>query len=86
MSAMSRILCVLIRAYQLVISPVLAPSCRFAPSCAEYARQAVARHGALRGGRLSVRRLLRCHPWGGMGYDPVPDRVAGRVARSRHGL
>ena len=86
MSAMSRILCVLIRAYQLVISPVLAPSCRFAPSCTEYARQAVAHHGALRGGWLSVRRLLRCHPWGGMGYDPVPDRVAGRVARSRHGL
>ena len=62
-----------IRAYQLVISPLLGPSCRYAPTCSEYAIQAFEKHGVLRGGWLAVRRLLRCHPWGGSGYDPVPE-------------
>jgi putative membrane protein insertion efficiency factor len=62
----------LIRAYQLLISPLLLPSCRYLPSCSNYAAEAIARHGALRGGWLAVKRLLRCHPWGGSGYDPVP--------------
>jgi putative membrane protein insertion efficiency factor len=55
-----------------VISPVLGPSCRYLPTCSEYALTALEAHGLLRGGWLAVRRLTRCHPWGGSGYDPVP--------------
>jgi uncharacterized protein len=66
----------LIRLYQLFVSPLLGPNCRFAPSCSEYAAEAIARHGPWRGTALAVRRLLRCHPWGGSGYDPVPPRPA----------
>jgi uncharacterized protein len=62
----------LIRAYQLFIAPVLPPSCRFYPSCSHYAAEAIALHGPWRGTGLAGRRLLRCHPWGGSGYDPVP--------------
>jgi putative membrane protein insertion efficiency factor len=63
----------LIRIYQYVIAPVVSRgACRFAPSCSEYAREAIERHGVATGGWLAVRRLLRCHPWGGSGYDPVP--------------
>jgi hypothetical protein len=62
----------LIRAYQLFLSPLLGPTCRYLPSCSEYAAEAIARHGALAGTWLALRRLLRCHPWGGSGYDPVP--------------
>ena len=62
----------LIRAYQLIVAPVLPPSCRFYPSCSHYAAEAVERHGPWRGLVLALRRLLRCHPWGGHGYDPVP--------------
>ncbi|MCG8511205.1 MAG: membrane protein insertion efficiency factor YidD [Rhodospirillales bacterium] len=62
----------LIRAYQLLISPVFPMSCRYSPSCSAYAAEAVMRHGALRGSWLAVRRMVRCHPWGGWGYDPVP--------------
>jgi putative membrane protein insertion efficiency factor len=62
----------LIRAYQLLLSPLLGPTCRYLPSCSDYAAQAIQRHGALAGLWLALRRLLRCHPWGGSGYDPVP--------------
>jgi uncharacterized protein len=62
----------LIGAYQLLISPLLLPSCRFEPSCSHYAQEAIAKHGALRGLALTLKRLSRCHPWGGSGYDPVP--------------
>jgi len=62
----------LIRFYQLFISPVLPPSCRYLPSCSAYAAEAITTHGALRGSWLAARRLSRCHPWGGSGYDPVP--------------
>jgi putative membrane protein insertion efficiency factor len=62
----------LIGAYQLLLSPLLLPSCRFEPSCSHYAQEAIATHGVLRGLALAMRRLLRCHPWGGSGYDPVP--------------
>ncbi|MGQ9864442.1 MAG: membrane protein insertion efficiency factor YidD [Bacteroidia bacterium] len=69
---MRYILIFLIRLYQGMISPFFPPSCRFSPTCSEYARQALLRHGAFRGSYLAMRRLLRCHPWGGKGYDPVP--------------
>ncbi|MBP3844120.1 MAG: membrane protein insertion efficiency factor YidD [Prevotella sp.] len=62
-----------IRFYQTAISPLTPPSCRFTPTCSEYARQALIKHGPFKGLYLAVRRLLRCHPWGGSGYDPVPD-------------
>ncbi|MCJ8500887.1 membrane protein insertion efficiency factor YidD [Desulfatitalea alkaliphila] len=61
-----------IRVYQIAISPMVGPACRFAPSCSEYALEALSRHGLLKGSGLALRRLLRCHPWGGSGYDPVP--------------
>ena len=67
-----RILAALIRGYQAAISPLLPPSCRFHPSCSQYALEAVTRHGALRGGWLAARRLARCHPFHPGGYDPVP--------------
>jgi hypothetical protein len=62
-----------IGAYRLLLSPVLPPSCRFLPSCSEYALEAVRRHGAWHGLGLALSRLARCHPWGGSGYDPVPE-------------
>jgi uncharacterized protein len=62
----------LIRAYQLVLSPLLPPSCRFYPSCSQYALEAVNRHGAMKGTWLAARRLARCHPFNPGGYDPVP--------------
>jgi putative membrane protein insertion efficiency factor len=65
-----------IRTYQLALAPVLPPSCRFEPSCSHYAAEAIGRHGPWRGLKLASRRLLRCHPWGGSGYDPVPDPAA----------
>jgi putative membrane protein insertion efficiency factor len=64
---------VAVRAYQLVVSPLLPPACRFLPSCSEYAVEAIERHGAFRGSALTLRRVARCHPWGGSGYDPVPQ-------------
>jgi putative membrane protein insertion efficiency factor len=64
---------VLIRGYQLFVSPVLGPRCRHLPTCSDYAIDALRRHGVRRGGWLSVRRLCRCHPWGTSGYDPVPE-------------
>ena len=61
-----------IRFYQRCISPLTPPSCRFPPTCSQYAIEALRKHGPLRGTWLAVRRILRCHPWGGSGYDPVP--------------
>lgn len=60
----------LVRAYQLLVSPLIPPACRFYPSCSEYAREALLRHGLLRGGLKAVRRLLSCHPFHPGGYDP----------------
>jgi putative membrane protein insertion efficiency factor len=67
-----RALVLVIRGYQKVISPALPPSCRFYPSCSQYAIEAIARHGALRGSWLAARRLARCHPFHPGGVDPVP--------------
>ena len=68
-----RLLMWIIRGYQLAISPMLGPRCRFYPSCSCYAHTAIERYGVLRGGWLGFRRLLRCHPFREGGYDPVPD-------------
>jgi len=65
-----------IRAYQLVLSPWLGHHCRYEPTCSEYTRQALGLHGPWKGVYLGVRRLLRCHPWGSFGHDPVPGRDA----------
>lgn len=70
---MRAILIALIRAYQLLLSPLLGNHCRFYPSCSQYAREALERHGVLRGGWLAIRRLSRCHPWHPGGLDPVPE-------------
>ncbi len=72
MVVLSAVLRGLIRLYQLFLSPVLPPGCRYLPTCSDYAAEAIAVHGPLRGGWLALRRLSRCHPWGGSGYDPVP--------------
>ena len=68
-----------IRAYQLLLAPVLPPSCRYLPSCSHYAEEAIARHGPLCGSLLAARRLCRCHPWGSSGYDPVPEPWGGKT-------
>ncbi len=75
MTLLARIVALPIRAYRLVLSPWLGLNCRFLPTCSAYAIEALEAHGALRGGWLAVRRILRCHPAGGSGYDPVPDPV-----------
>jgi len=82
----------LLRAYKFAISPALPVACRFVPTCSEYAMEAVDRYGALRGGWMALRRIMRCHPLGGSGYDPVAvaekpavfnDRAS--ASRSLHG-
>lgn len=62
----------LVRVYQRVISPMLGPKCRYTPTCSEYTVQALKKHGLIKGGWLSVKRISSCHPWGGSGYDPIP--------------
>jgi putative membrane protein insertion efficiency factor len=70
---MAAILIAVVRGYQWAISPWLGPRCRFDPTCSNYMITAIERHGAARGGWLGLKRILRCHPWGGTGYDPVPE-------------
>jgi len=70
---MTSMLVVLVRAYQKLVSPLLPASCRYSPSCSEYAAQAFARHGFVRGAWLSVARIVRCNPWSEGGEDPVPE-------------
>lgn len=67
-----------IRAYQVGLSPLLGGRCRFTPSCSHYALEAIREFGARRGGWLALKRVARCHPWGGFGYDPVPSSSADR--------
>ena len=66
------ILIVPIKIYQILISPLLGPSCRFTPTCSQYTIEAIQKYGPLKGGWLGFRRIIRCHPWGGCGHDPVP--------------
>lgn len=75
---MRTVLLVLVRLYQRLVSPLLPASCRFAPTCSQYAAQAIERHGALLGTWLALARLARCHPWHPGGFDPVPPT---RIAR-----
>ena len=67
-----KILIGVITLYRLFVSPLLGTNCRFQPSCSVYGIEAITRHGALKGGWLTVRRISKCHPWGASGYDPVP--------------
>jgi putative membrane protein insertion efficiency factor len=68
----SKFLLVLISIYKGAISPLLPSSCRYTPTCSEYGKQAIEKYGALKGGWLTMKRIARCNPWGGHGYDPVP--------------
>lgn len=68
----AEILILPIKFYKFAISPLLPPTCRFTPSCSQYAIEALRKHGPFKGSYLTIKRLLRCHPWGGSGYDPVP--------------
>lgn len=70
--SLSILLCIPIVFYQHFISPFTPPSCRFTPSCSVYAKQAIMKHGPIKGLALDIWRILRCNPWGGSGYDPVP--------------
>ena len=73
-SPLRELVVLLLRVYQLTLSPLLGPVCRFAPSCSSYAVTAVRRYGVLHGAWLTARRLARCHPWNDGGWDPVPER------------
>ena len=72
MNLLQRLIILPVRFYQRAVSPLLPPACRYTPTCSQYMVEAVAKHGALKGLYLGIRRILRCHPWGGHGYDPVP--------------
>lgn len=75
MSPFAAVLRIPIRAYQLLLSPMLGPNCRFEPTCSCYALGALEEHGALRGSWLALKRVARCHPYGGAGFDPVPRKT-----------
>ncbi len=84
MSPLARLLALPVRAYRLVASPWVGHGCRFQPTCSAYALDALERHGAVKGGWLALRRILRCHPWGGQGYDPVPGTPPADDTPERH--
>jgi uncharacterized protein len=71
---MKTVLLLLIRLYQLTLSSIMGRNCRFLPTCSDYARQAIEIHGAWDGGKLATKRICKCHPWGGEGFDPVPPK------------
>lgn len=65
----------LVRVYQVMISPYTPATCRYSPTCSHYTIEALEKHGVLKGGRLALKRIFSCHPWGGSGYDPVPEEL-----------
>tara|TARA_B100001758_G_C18233561_1_gene516677 strand:+ start:250 stop:492 length:243 start_codon:yes stop_codon:yes gene_type:complete len=67
-------LLIIIKVYQLIISPILRGNCRFLPTCSEYAIESLKSHGLIKGIILTIKRIARCHPWGGHGYDPIPSK------------
>lgn len=73
MTLLARLFALPVRAYRLVFSPWVGFNCRYQPTCSAYALEALDKHGGIKGGYLALRRILRCHPWGKSGYDPVPD-------------
>ena len=73
MTPLAYILSLPVRAYRLIFSPWVGHNCRYHPTCSAYALEAVEKHGAIKGGYLTIRRILRCHPWGSSGIDNVPD-------------
>lgn len=81
---MRQVLIAVIQLYRWCLSPLLGSNCRYYPTCSCYAQESIARHGALRGTWLAVRRLLRCHPWHDGGFDPVPDAPP-TLRRTTHG-
>jgi hypothetical protein len=81
---MRQILIALIKLYRYTISPYLAPSCRYTPTCSSYAIEAVERFGIIRGSWMAMRRISRCHPWHSAGYDPVPDNNNTTMTRKDH--
>lgn len=86
MNPLSAVARLLIRAYRFTISPLMMPRCRFLPTCSDYAEEALVVHGPVAGGWLALRRICRCHPWGGSGYDPVPDaRPRAAAPAASHG-
>ncbi|MBP2231414.1 putative membrane protein insertion efficiency factor [Azospirillum agricola] len=84
MSPLAHALRALVYLYRWTLSPFIGMHCRFQPTCSRYSIEALEKHGAIRGGWLTLRRIARCHPWGGSGYDPVPD-PAHRHHHHHHG-
>ncbi len=76
-------LILLVRFYRYAISPLLGANCRYEPTCSAYAEEALRRHGVLHGGWLALKRISRCHPWGGSGYDPVPPANQAEVGSDK---
>jgi len=85
MTPLARFLALPVRAYRLILSPWVGHGCRFQPTCSAYSLEALERHGGLKGGWLTLRRLARCQPWGGHGYDPVPGTDPEHDARRARG-
>ncbi|HKY93876.1 MAG TPA: membrane protein insertion efficiency factor YidD [Kiloniellales bacterium] len=84
-AAMVFLLSLLVWGWRLLFAPLVGPGCRFQPTCSAYALDALRQHGALSGSLLTLRRLARCHPWGGAGYDPVPEAVRPGRKTCHHG-
>ncbi len=82
---MKTVLIGLIRLYQLTLSAFVGRRCRYLPTCSDYSHEAIDRHGAWRGTLLAISRISRCHPWGGDGFDPVPEHYQGPQWRKRKG-
>lgn len=80
---MKTVLTLLIRVYQLTLSSLMGRQCRYLPTCSDYARTAIEKHGAWRGSLMGIARISRCHPWGGEGFDPVPEVYQGPEWRQK---